>query len=74
MGPEEGGEHYQHFAEIVGVLRTRQLWSKFMHIGFQRILKVSRIVSLQSDVAGPDLAGPDLAGPDSQTTPPEPDP
>jgi hypothetical protein len=33
-GPEKGGEHYQHFEEIVGALRAQFLRSELMHIGF----------------------------------------
>ena len=49
-GPEEGGEHYQHFEEIVGALRAQFFMSEFLHIGFQWILKIFRIGSLEIGV------------------------
>jgi hypothetical protein len=45
--PEEGGKRYQHVQEIVGALRAQFFRSEFMHIGFQWILDVSRIGSLE---------------------------
>ena len=49
-GPEGGGERYQHFEEIVGALRTQIFRSEFMHIGFQLILVVSWVGSLEIGV------------------------
>ena len=49
-GPEEGGERYQHFEEIVCALRAQIFRSELMHIGFQWILEVSRIGSLEIGV------------------------
>ena len=39
-GPEEGGERYQHFEEIVGALRAQFFRSELMHIGFLMIFEV----------------------------------
>jgi hypothetical protein len=33
-GPEEGGDRYQHFEEIVGALRAQFFRSELMRIGF----------------------------------------
>ena len=33
-GPEEGGERYQHFAEIVGALRAQIFRSELMRVVF----------------------------------------
>jgi hypothetical protein len=48
--PEEGGERYRHFEEIAGALRAQIFGSELMHIGFQRILEVSRVGSLEIGV------------------------
>ena len=47
MGPEEGGERYQHFEEIVGALRAQIFRSELMHLGFQWILVVAWVGSLE---------------------------
>ena len=39
-GPEESGERYQNFEEIVGALRAQIFQSELMHIRFQWILEV----------------------------------
>jgi hypothetical protein len=40
--PEEGGEHYLHFEEIVGARRAQFFRSELMHIGFQWKRRFSR--------------------------------
>ena len=49
-GPEEGGERYQHFEEIAGALRARIFQPEIMHAGFQWILVVSWVGSLEIGV------------------------
>ena len=39
-GPEEGGERYQHFEEIVGALRAQIFRSELTHTVFQRFFDV----------------------------------
>ena len=48
--PRRAGERYQHFEEIVGALRAQIFRSEFMHIGFQWLLVVSRVGSLEIGV------------------------
>jgi hypothetical protein len=49
-GPKEGGECYQHFEEVVGALRAQVVQFELMHMGFQWILVVSWVGSLEIGV------------------------
>jgi hypothetical protein len=47
-GPEENGERYQHFEEIVGALRAQIFRSELMRMGFQWIFEVFASVASKS--------------------------